>query len=394
MYNVTILAQSLNLEMERLKFRPDDAETTNQVIAFGMVGIALVVLGVAVFFYIRHRRKQVEVTLHREDGRLRLLMTELSLGDTERAMLETLVESDVPRDVIPLLESRAVFEETVEAFREAHPRHEILRRIGAFRQRLDYGFRNIRNPFVDTRMLPPGIRLSCRIPTSKKKIQFLTTLIGGNEDHFIIRPPTSRGKPLPLGRVGQLHFGVARENDAEYEFTATVAGQMDNEMRAVVMNHTREIGRLLFRNADRYEINMEMPFFVIRQELVGEKAPQHFKARDSQFRQEGLMVDLSIGGARIRIPSENADLQPGDLVIFQLEKAQIRDDIVGMIVGKFSREGMPTQYHLQFQGLKELNRLKMTKFLENLGIEPLPLASAPSVGSRPPRPRPPAEAEV
>ena len=363
------LAQSVNLEMKFLRFRADTAAALNGVVGVVLLGAVMVAAGVGAFFYIRRRRWAEQMAEQREEARLRLMVSELNLTRTEIELLRTLLGGGDTADVLELMESRDRFEEAVLQFRQANPNHPTLRRVSQLRQRLEYGFSNVRNPFVDTRMLAPGARLRCRIRTPKREVNFLTTLLAVNEHQFIIRPPTAKGKPVNLGGLRELNFRVSRENDAEYEFTCAVEGQLPTGARPVMCGHTRSISRLLFRNADRVQVDIATEFYVIRQEFTNERTAGHLRALDSQFRFDGAIKDISIGGALAATQDSQERLHEGDMVVFHLPAAQIKDDLVAQVVGMFGRDDGSTAVHLQFLGMRELNRLKLGKYLVSLKKE-------------------------
>lgn len=360
------LAQSINLNLDLFKFRPEGASFSNQYVAAAIIGVLLLGAAVGVYFLLRRRREYSDLSMQREEARLRLLMSELNLGDTENELLITLAGDDHPSNLVPLIEFRSEFENALTAFRSENPSHPSIKRMSQLRQRLEFGFGNIRNPFTDTRMLAPGMKMRCRIRTPKRDIDFLTTMLGLNENNFIIRPPIAKGKPVEMARFNELHFRVSRENDAEYEFISRVSGQLPEGNRAVVMEHTKDISRMLFRNAERVETTIPVQLYVIRQEFTSDRAVAHLKAMDSQYVFEGEIIDLSIGGALVRSKNQETRLNDGDVVVFQLPASQIKDDLVSQVVGIFEGEGGNPHMHMQFLGLKELNRLKLSKYLEIL----------------------------
>ncbi len=360
------LAQSTNLALDLFKFRPEGASFSNQYVAAAFIGVLLLGAAVGVYFLLRRRREYSDLSLQREEARLRLMMSELNLGDSEHELLIALAGDDHPSRLVPLIEFRSEFENALTEFRSENPSHPTIKRMSQLRQRLEFGFRNIRNPFTDTRMLAPGMKMRCRIRTPKRDIDFLTSLLGLNENNFIIRPPIAKGKPVEMARFHELHFRISRENDAEYEFISRVSGQLPEGNRAVVMEHTKDISRMLFRNAERVETTIPVQLYVIRQEFTSDRAVAHLKAMDSQYVFEGEIKDLSIGGALVRAKKQETRLNDGDVVVFQLPESQIKDDLVSQVVGIFEGEGGSPHMHMQFLGMKELNRLKLSKYLEIL----------------------------
>ena len=367
--NVDFTSRLGSPDLGSLRFRDAGAQAINSLIGAGLLVIVLIGVAIGAFFYIRSRRRMAELAEQREEARLRLMVTELNLSRTEVQMLQTLLGGGDTADLLELMETRDTFEAAVQRFREENPNHAMLKRISQLRQRLDYGFSNIRNPFVDTRMLAPGTRLRCRIRLPSREVSFLTTLLAVNEHQFIIRPPTAKGKPVGLGNLRELQFRVSREHDAEYEFTCNVDGQLPTGAKPVMCSHTRDISRMLFRNADRIDVTIPTEFYVIRQEFANERTAGHLRAMDSQYRFDGDIKDISIGGALVVAGSAQDRLHEGDMVVFRLPDAQIKDDVVGQVVGLFARDDGRSQAHLQFLGLRELNRLKLGKFLVSLKKE-------------------------
>ncbi|MDH5752163.1 MAG: flagellar brake protein [Deltaproteobacteria bacterium] len=366
MIDFLLLAQQTNLEMQKFRFEQQPGQIAGQSMAFIGLGVIIVIVSVVAFIFLRRKRTMEELTAHREDTRLKLLLTDLNLTDREIDVLSTVMNTDDPTRVIPLLESRGAFEEAVEEFRKENPGHQVLRFTPRLRQRLDYGFSNIRNPFIDTRMLSPGQKIRCSIRTPKKEVTFVTTIMGITEENFVIRPPVSKGRPISLGHMKNLGFRVSREQDAEYEFTSKVLGELPNETHALILSHSRSVSRMLFRNAERIPVDIEAKFFVIRQEVASEHAPAHFKSTDAQGTFNGTLKDLSIGGALVFAGEDAQNIVEGDMVVFQLSQALIREDMVAMVVGQFERDEGNRQIHLQFQALKELNRLKLTRYLTTI----------------------------
>ncbi len=93
---------------------------------------------------------------------------------------------------------------------------------------------------------------------------------------------------------------------------------------------------------------------------------------DSQYRISGSILDLSTGGALVVGDARKIALEDGDIIIFSLPDAQIREDLVSQVVGILKPNEDTIKFHLQFQGLKEINRLKINRFLAKLKAEATP----------------------
>jgi hypothetical protein len=123
-------------------------------------------------------------------------------------------------------------------------------------------------------------------------------------------------------------------------------------------------------------MDMETQFYVVRQEAA-EKAHALLRARDSQYVVRGKLLDLSVGGALAVVPLDEMSPHEGDTLIFHFTPAQIREDLVAAVVRTVTVEGNLLEVHLQFAGLKELDRLKLNKYLTNLAEQVAPPPSAP-----------------
>lgn len=360
-----ILAQADQFDIRTLRFPEPTSGVSNQYVVFILIIAALLlIVGGAVLLVIQ-RRRALRTRVEHQQSRVQETLTELNLGEEERQLIERVTGSDNPADHLALMESRPAFERQVKAFREQNPRDPALRKLPLLRQRLGFGFANLRIPFGDTRMLAPGQKLQCKIPHPKRELTFVTSVLGSSETLFWIRPPTAKGKPVSLEKFNELGFRVSRENDAEYEFTCRVLGQAPSAMRAVALNHTDQITRLFFRNAPRIPVDMPAEFYVVRHEAA-EKSHALLRVRDSQFVIKGRLRDLSVGGALAFVPVDETSPRVGDTLIFHLTEAQIRDDLVGEVVRTVQADGSLLQVHLQLVGVKELDRLKLNKYLTNL----------------------------
>ena len=362
-----IFAVQSNMDMSKFQFRGEGFSYVGQLVMFGFLFSVVIAIAVTTYLYFKRRKRFEEMRDVREETRIKVLLSEFGMGEVDRQNLETYTESTSPGRYIPLLESRRIFETTIKDFRTRFAGHPALKHVPKYRQRLGYGFGNLRNKFEDTRMLPTGMRLQCKVPRVSKDVTFLSVIVGMDEEHFLIRPPTSKGKPLVLKNVPSMTFKVTREEDAEYEFIATIAGQSDQGMRPIAVEHTQEIQKLMFRNAPRVDVDLETQFFIVKKEMAANRGHAMFKAKESQFAFNGRIKDLSIGGALLVTSASKLTPDLGDLAVFKIVQAQIHDEVVGEVVRLTPLEDKHLQIHLRFSGMKEINRLKMNRFLETLG---------------------------
>jgi len=360
---VWALAQSSTPDLSFWKIESSGSGASNTVI---VTIILVAIAGVAAAGIVAYVRNRIQATAHakeRAQHRLKSVVDELGMSPDDMALISSLTRGGNVMGEVAVLESRAAFEGAVRAFRDKNPQDPALRRVNALRQRLGFGFNNVRNPMVDTRLLPMGIKLQCRIGLPKRSVTFLTVLLGTNERQMSIRPPKSKGKPVDLTRFPTLTFRVSRENDAEYEFTCHVVGQSKSGVQAVVVEHTNEIRRLLFRHAVRVPVDFPAQFYVVRQDAIEDKARAALRPQDSQYVLTPQMRDISIGGALAAVSDAAEAPDAGDMVIFRLPEAQVQSDLVAQVVRRVDQADGKVHLHLQFAGLKELDRLKLNRFI-------------------------------
>lgn len=357
------LAQSSGPDLSFWHIEKEGSSVSNTIV---IIALLLMFAGAAAFgayVYVRNRLQARQRARERAQHRLKGVVDELGLGSDDVALIAALVGADEVTAQVACLESRAAFEGAVRAFREQRPDDPALRRVNVLRQRLGFGFSNVRNPMNDTRMLPVGIKLQCRIGLPKRTVTFLTVLLGTNERQMTIRPPKAKGKPVDLGRFPTLTFRVSRENDAEYEFTCRVLGQSKSGVGAVGLAHTNEIERLLFRNAVRVPVDFASQFYVVRQDAIVDKSRAALRPQDSQYVLTAQVRDVSIGGALVVVADPSQSPEGGDMVIFRMPEAQVHADMVAQVLRRVERPDGQAQLHLQFVGLKELDRLKLNRFI-------------------------------
>lgn len=363
--SIFFLAHAAN-NLNWLRLRSNGEGISNTLAGEVILAIAVVSLVAGVVLYVRARLRSHSMVQELDDARMKVLTNDLNLTRTEMELVQTLAGQASTAELLDLMEDRATFESVVRRFREANPEHPALRRVSQLRQRLQFGFSNLRNGFVDTRMLAPGMRLRCRIRLRKREVSFLTTVLAVNENQFAIRPLVVKGKVLPLGRLPRLGFHVSRDHDAEYEFTCPVQGQLDAAPHAVLCGHTLDIQRMLFRNADRVQVDLPVQCFLIRQDIASDRTATSLRAQDAQTRFEGRIKDISIGGALLFAEITQDKVAEGDVVLFALNAALLKFDLVAQAVGVVPQDEAHLRLNLQFLGLREMDRLKLGKYLVGL----------------------------
>ncbi|MBI4083019.1 MAG: PilZ domain-containing protein [Candidatus Lambdaproteobacteria bacterium] len=332
----------------------------NQTAIMSIMGVLLVALGIALLFVLIRRLPEKAVGRPKAETRLNQLLSELRLSTRDRKALETLCESKNPARQLSMLESRKAFEEIVRDFRTRHADDPAIRQIPALRQKLSYGFGNLRNPFEDTRMLAAGQRIQCTLPV-QGEVGFLTTIVGITERFFYLKPPTAKGNPVDLRRFKTLAFRLTREDDAEYTFEARLVGQ---NPQVVAMDHTGQIQRLLIRHAPRIPVHIDTEFSLVGQEVVSTHVQGWVPEELPSQQLAGYVADLSIGGAMLVVQPREYQPQEGDLLLCKLPPIQIPDAVSLSVLGTVERPDGTLQVHGRFTGMRELQRLKLTTFLD------------------------------
>lgn len=379
-----LLQIGTNIDLQVFKFRAAEGSVANQFILLGILALVIAAAVAGVIFYMRGQRRLNELAIAREEARFRLLLSEANLDDKDRVLIESISASDNPGENIPLLESRAEFENILQRIRQDNPGHEVLKKVPALRQKLGYGFSNPRYAFDHTRMLRPGIKMRCTLNLGKRQVAFVTTIIGVSERQFYIRPPTSKGKPVKLPELHKVVLRVSRSEDAEYDFTVNVLGQTSTALMAIACAHSSEIKKMYFRNAPRIPVELTTQFYIVREEVAAERSHAKFKAQESQFALQGTLQDLSLGGVLVKLDLTENKPETGDLIVFRLPEAQIKEDLVSQVMGSSEEDQKHMNVHLQFIGLNELNRLKLNKFIQ-ISVDKAQAADTPE-------PEPPPEA--
>lgn len=372
---------STNLQLDVFKFRASEGSVATQFVFLGILVVIVFLTVIFLILYMRRRKRLNELGHAREETRFKLLLAEISLGPEGRKLIETFTESDDPGLNVTLLESRDAFEKTIVRFVNAYPDHAAIKQVPALRQRMGYGFGNPRYPFDNTRMLLPGGKMRCRIRIGGREHSFVTTILAVTERQFFLRAPTSRGKPVPMDDIPDAILRISRSDDAEYEFVSQILGLTPTNPPAMIFAHATEITKLLFRLAPRISVSVDTQFYVIRQEIAAERSHFKFKAQESQYALKGVVKDISLGGAMAELVVTNSAPQKGDVIIFRLPEAQIKEDVVAQVVGISRNSNQILNTHLEFVGMNELNRLKLNKFIqivERSAPAPQPVQESPS----------------
>jgi len=339
--------------------RGSDDGGSGAVVFLSLLGAAVLLAMITQLRRMSGRRK---VHRQREESRLHNALADLDLEGSNRTTLETLCGTDNPLKLLEMVETRSVFEETVERFRNDNPDDPAVIFIPNLRQKLGFGFDNPRTPFNHTRMLAPATKLRCTITLPKRNVNYITTVASVSESDFYVLPPTQQGKPVLLAKFPTLTFHVTRQMDAEYSFTAHVLSQNRDGIGAVQLEHTAHINKMLYRNAPRVPIASACQFFVIRADMA---RGGNYRPEESQYAFQGRFVDISLGGLALLAPPTGQSPNVGDVLVFRLPDANIKDNLVAQTLKTIPGPNGTLSIHAKFTGIREINRLKLAKYLDN-----------------------------
>ncbi|MBF0279808.1 MAG: PilZ domain-containing protein [SAR324 cluster bacterium] len=348
---------------------------------YWVVGGGIISAALILFLTIRYRKYQDAMQIKKvndEKAHLRLdvVLSKLNVIPPERKLLEMLADGAThPDDILPLVESVEDFEEKVENFKkkEEKPDSKVLKSIYNLRHKLGFDVLNKRINFITTQMLTGGIKLECRIPHPNKNILFVSPILNVSESGILLKPPTIRKKPVKLKQYPYLICRIRREDEADYEFRLPILNQIFGKPNAVVLGHSNEIKKLFIREFDRVNVDIFTTFYVLTEEKLNELGAgiSATKSDMSLSSVNGNIVDMSVGGIRATIenlPKKVGDdgnlqvIEPGDIFIFHLQGANLREDLKARIL-KINTSDKTHEVHLQFFRTRELERLKIKKFV-------------------------------
>lgn len=348
---------------------------------YWVVGGGILTAALVLFFTIRYKKHQDTLKIRKvkdEKAHLRLdvMLSKLNVIPLERKLLETLA-GDVthPDDILPLVESIEEFEEKVENFKkkEDKPDAKVLKSIYNLRHKLGFDILNKRVSFISTQMLTGGIKLECKIPHSKKDILFVSSILNVSENNILLKPPTIRKKPVNLKQYPHLVCRIRREDEADYEFQLPILKQIFGKPNAIVLGHTKDIKKLFIREFERVSVDIFTTFYALTEEKLNALG-RRVSATKSDMplsSVNGNINDISVGGMRATIenlPKKVNDegqlqvIESGDIFIFHLQGANLREDLKARVLSISSVEEKH-QVHLQFYRTRELERLKIKKFI-------------------------------
>lgn len=354
---------SINLDLGKFGFRNEGEALSNQIVLAIGVFLLIFILAFAAFLYFRSNKHRENFNRRREEAKLKLMLSEYGLNKSDLDAVIEIAGSDSTGRFLPMLESKSAFELAVRKYKAEEPDSPVLKKVGQVRQKLRYGFSNLTYPFGDTRMLGLKTKVECRIPQASRDVVFATQILKTNETYFVIHPPPP-GEEALINKGQSLNFRIEREEDTQYEFNATVFQPRlgDNQ---IILEHSRDVQKLIIRSSERSAVDLDTKFYVVKESEAINRGHAKFTAKESQYAFNGHLRDLSAGGGLLVIDKKKQNPQKGDYIIFNLPMAQVNEDLVAEVMRITELSEEKEQIHLRFTGLKEINRLKINKFLKN-----------------------------
>lgn len=346
--------------------QPTKVETPTWVY-WAMGGIAITA-GLGIFFLMQRKKKEAaaqiqKVATEKAHLRLDIVLSKLNVLPPERKLLEEIANATHPDDLLPMVESVEEFEQKVVEFKKEKRESKVLKAIYHLRHKLGYDFHNKRASFITTQMLAGGLKLECQIPHEKKEILFVSPILTVSESGILLKPPTIKKKPVNLKKYPHLTCRIRREEEADYEFQLPIINQIFGKPNAIILGHTDDIKKMYIREAERIQVDIFTTFSVMSEEQLS-AASGAAKTDMVVEAVNGKIVDISVGGLKAVLEEKPAKLDLGDLMIFHLQGANLRDDLKGRVLGINQLE-KGISVHMQFFRSRELERMKIKKFVFN-----------------------------
>jgi c-di-GMP-binding flagellar brake protein YcgR len=314
--------------------------------------------------YLREKQAQEELDAIVDEQAQMGLDTEYenkNIDEETREFVNELCGTSDPVDILPIISSSELFEQTVIEYKESERfDEEGLEKIYELRNSLEFTFKNLDWAFLNTQMLEKGMKLECEIKHKSRNVVFMTSILDANETHLYIKPPTVKRRPANLKQFPLLHCRLRRVNDADYEFDLEIVEQLIDEMNAVVLLHSSHIQKMTIRVSERVPLNMEMVFQKVTD---AQYDLEHKFDAEEQDREDinALIKDMSAGGMKLQLENLQS-LEKGDVLIFHLSTASLRRDLAASVMNIVPRGGL-YDLHLKFRDNDVITKMKINQYL-------------------------------
>ena len=314
--------------------------------------------------YLREKQAQEELDAIVDEQAQMGLETEYEnkkIDEETREFVTELCGTVDPVDILPLISSSELFEQTVIDFKESDRfEEEAYQKIFELRKSLEFTFKNLDWPFLNTQMLEKGMKLECEIRHKSRNVVFMTSILDANESHLYIKPPSVKKRPANLKQFPSIHCRLRRANDADYEFDLEIVDQLIDEMNAVILKQTSGIRKMTIRESERVPMDMEMNF-----QLVSD-AQYDLEHKFEAEEQERDMVtatikDMSGGGMKLQM-KDLQGLNKDDVLIFHLSRSSLRRDLAASVMNIVPRGGL-YDLHLKYRDNDTITKMKINQYL-------------------------------
>ncbi len=327
------------------------------------------------FFWVRKylKREKERETIHlREDYKekeqftLETIISNLKLTSQELHLLEQLAGSADFAKIYTLIESPIRFEAKVELLKKAQESERLLSRIYDLRHKLEFHYNNTKVPFICTQMLFQHAKLECSLQVGHKEILFISPIIMITEKHLYIKPPTSKGEPVNLSRFSYLSCKIRRA-DGIYAFRLPIVKQITRGQNHLVLGHTNEIRQIVERESERFSVQLQTSLFLLSDHQIGlsTKELQQLREEVPLPMLHGAITDVSLGGLNFQTDEALEEFGEKGVVLVAVPGVNIRDELQARILTIGESRGVKN-LHLQFVHLRDIERLKLNKFLLRL----------------------------
>ncbi|MDP6775737.1 MAG: PilZ domain-containing protein [Candidatus Latescibacteria bacterium] len=285
-----------------------------------LFGLIVLVVGL-IWGGSRIRRRREEA---RTRQAFRLLAQERSLDPEEQALLHRMASSLGKANPLFVFASIAAFEKGVDllvseaAQGDAVALRDTADRLQSLRQKL--GFDTIPDKWAlrHSRQIPVGTRLMVGFK-QEDQTRFCSCVVVETDPLAITVAPMLRGDEealvqVPVGQRLYVRFWL--QGDTEYKFRSELLPSEDSEPGSLRLAHAVEMVRLQRRDFFRLPVRIPMVFYALKDEEAARRLPADIQVgEDVQPRLEGVLVNLSAGGAAFRAeggldPEERVVMDP------------------------------------------------------------------------------------
>ena len=334
------------------------------LLAFSFVGT--VIGGIVLIRYLHKRKVEDGLNKLAEDQAQLVVDSEFearNLEDEDRKFFLELTDTRDPAKHVPIIMSSQKFEDAVMEYKQSEKfKDSDLDKIYMLRKGLQFTFKNTKAGFICTQMLEPGTHLECQILHKGKYVVFMSNILDSNETELLIKPPKVKSRPANMKQFTELYCKIRRENDADYEFTLKIIGQLVRDLNAVILKHTSNIRRLHIRTSERLKLNLEMEFEMVTARQF-EIDRQLDLGKGDYAKLSGIIKDMSAGGIKVQMKELPSDgIKREDVFLFHLPYASMRKKLAVSVLDVVPQEGL-NDIHCEFHDVDMLTRMKLNQYL-------------------------------